>query len=144
MLGLLKGLPSANTGKPRWQMGIFSRFISPKRKATSAGGSAYPRDRQVPTRQEQRFAGIEIVPSRTTCCKAASQLSGQRFLVGTAPRLPLPNCDSQQCKCIYRRLEDRRTDVRRDTDVGIGTLRIHYPGSRRAGSPGRRANDKAR
>lgn len=144
MIGLLKSLFSADTRTPRWQMGIFSRFISPKRKASSAGGSAYSRAIQVPTRQEQRFAGIEIVPSRLKCCTAVKELSGQRFLNGKAPLLPLPDCDQPECKCIYRRLEDRRTDLRRDADVGIGTLRIHYPGSRRAGSPGRRAKDKAR
>jgi hypothetical protein len=125
-------------------MGIFSRFLSPKRAASSAGSSAYQQTNQARARQEQRFAGIEIVPARLKCCKAVQALSGQRFLVGKAPLLPLRDCDQPECKCIYRRLEDRRTDARRDADMGIGTLRIHYPGSRRADSPGRRSTDKAR
>jgi len=125
-------------------MGIFSRFLSPKRTASAAGSSAYQQAKQSGARQEQSFAGIEIVPSRLKCCKAVKELSGQRFLHGKAPLLPLPDCAQPECKCIYRRIEDRRTDLRRDVDMGIGTLRIHYPGSQRADSPGRRSTDKAR
>jgi hypothetical protein len=125
-------------------MGIFSRFVSPKRTASSAGSSATPKASNVQARQARRFAAVEIVPARGACCKAVKALSGQRFLYGKAPLVPLPDCDQSECKCSYQRLDERRTDLRRDTDLGVGTLRIHYPSSRRSGPPGRRSTDKAR
>jgi len=125
-------------------MGIFSRFISPKRTASSAGSSATPKASKVQAAQAQRFAAVEIVPARVACCNAVKALSGQRFLYGKAPLVPLPDCDQPECKCTYQRLAERRTDLRRDTDLGVGTLRIHYPSSRRSSLPGRRSTDKAR
>lgn len=52
-------------------------------------------------------------------CAAAELLRGKRFLVRSAPRLPLPECTKQdQCECKYRHLGDRRGPPRRAGDEG--------------------------
>lgn len=58
-------------------------------------------------------------------CDAAITLTGQRFLPDEAPALPVPGCDrSGECRCRYRRHDDRRSDDERrlgfDTYTGFG------------------------
>ena len=44
----------------------------------------------------------------SNACKAAREMQGRRFLSTAAPRLPLPNCDSQECSCRFVHHKDRR------------------------------------
>jgi len=41
-------------------------------------------------------------------CAAAKIMEGRRFLSGTAPRIPLPDCDVLECKCRFVHHKDRR------------------------------------
>ena len=46
-------------------------------------------------------------------CDAAKALTGRRFLVNAAPRLPLPGCDFQNCRCKFAQYPDRRSETDR-------------------------------
>lgn len=84
------------------------------------------------------FHGIAIVPG-DQACQAAKRLAGHRFLSEEAPRLPLDECHCvQDCRCVYRHFSDRRTDVRRDADMGLPHRPV--PGDKRIGA-GRRVTD---
>lgn len=85
------------------------------------------------------FHGIAIEPGNRAC-EAVRQLAGKRYLSEEAPRLPLDECQCVHgCRCVYRHFSDRRTDVRRDVDMGLPYR--HVPGDKRAGS-GRRITDR--
>ena len=59
------------------------------------------------------FHAVSIRPG-TFACKAARELEGERFLSGTAPRIPLPDCDASDCSCRFAHHDDRRrSDDRR-------------------------------
>ena len=48
-------------------------------------------------------------------CDAAKAMEGKRFLSSAAPRIPLPECDSLECKCRFVHHKDRRAgDDRRN------------------------------
>lgn len=65
------------------------------------------------------FHGIAIEPSPDGC-EAAQHLAGFRFLSEEAPRLPLDGCSCRtDCGCTYRHFQDRRTDTRRESDLGL-------------------------
>lgn len=84
------------------------------------------------------FHGISIEPG-PKACEAVRQIAGRRFLSEEAPRLPLDECPCMQdCRCVYRHYPDRRTDVRRDADMGLPYRQV--PGDKRAGA-GRRITD---
>ncbi len=84
------------------------------------------------------FHGIAIEPG-DNACEAARRLSEQRFLSEDAPILPLEACTGiDTCRCVYRHFSDRRTEVRRDADMGLPQR--HIPAEKRAGA-GRRVTD---
>lgn len=84
------------------------------------------------------FHGIAIEPG-DRACGAARELEGQRFLSDEAPRVPLDACDrASGCTCVYRHYSDRRTEVRRDADMGLPHR--HVPRDKREGV-GRRVTD---
>lgn len=84
------------------------------------------------------FHGIAIEPG-DEACSGARELVGHRFLSEEAPRLPLDECTcAAACRCVYRHFSDRRTEVRRDADMGLPHR--HIPEDKRAGA-GRRVTD---
>jgi len=89
-------------------------------------------------RVDHLFHGVEIV-APSGCCEAAMHQVGQRFLSEEAPILPLAGCDRvTRCRCKYRHYTDRRTEARRDADVGLPpAFREHERRARR----GRRVTD---
>ena len=44
----------------------------------------------------------------SSACAAAKSMEGRRFLSGTAPRIPLAECDVLECKCRFVHHKDRR------------------------------------
>jgi hypothetical protein len=48
-------------------------------------------------------------------CDAANSMTGRRFLSTAAPRLPLPDCDSLECRCTFEHFKDRRSSDRRSS-----------------------------
>ena len=84
------------------------------------------------------FHGIAVEPG-DEACEAVRRLAGRRFLSEDAPRLPLDECQCVEgCRCVYRHYSDRRTEVRRDADMGLPYR--HVPGDKRLGV-GRRITD---
>ena len=111
-------------------------------RAVSQGSGARPRA-SGQSGERQRFAGVEIRPAQAGCCKAVQRLAGRRFLPDEAPLLPLPGCDLAICSCRYKRLVNRRSEIRRDEDLGLEDLTgiSSVPGDRRSPVSGRRATD---
>jgi hypothetical protein len=80
------------------------------------------------------FHGVAVKPSDACRCKAVVEIEGKRYLSDEAPTLPLARCDSpQDCRCVYEHFNDRRTEVRRETDSGLppkerpADRRMHAP-----------------
>ena len=85
------------------------------------------------------FHGVAVRPRGKDCCKAVDALGTQRFLSEEAPLLPLSECDNPQgCRCVYEHFDERRDNLRRETDVGM-PVRLHTD-EKRAGH-GRRITD---
>lgn len=65
------------------------------------------------------FHGIAVQPG-ANACDAAQEIAGHRFLSEDAPRLPMDSCTRQpDCRCTYQHFKDRRTEVRREADLGL-------------------------
>ncbi|MEE4360528.1 MAG: hypothetical protein V2I63_03280 [Pseudomonadales bacterium] len=97
------------------------------------------KDRKAGSSLQNLFHGVEIVARGNFGCPQARQLEGRRFLSEEAPLLPLEGCSSpDRCACSYRHFSDRRTDKRRDSDLGLPDRPI--PDDRRE-SGGRRITD---
>jgi hypothetical protein len=93
--------------------------------------------------KNQSFRGVEVVPHPKARCAAVEQIVGYRILADEAPPLPLPDCDEPVCRCRFAHYRDRRTDLRRDADVGIGTVAAMLnTNDVRSDAPGRRAADR--
>lgn len=54
------------------------------------------------------YHAVSLQYSRSAC-DAAKAMTGRRFLSSAAPRLPLPECDSLECRCRFVHHDDRRT-----------------------------------
>lgn len=87
-----------------------------------------------------RFHCVSIHFSSSKACPAVERIAERRFLSMEAPRLPLDECSNiQDCRCRYQHHDDRRSQPRRDADVGLPTG-SHASGERRRGR-GRREED---
>jgi hypothetical protein len=65
------------------------------------------------------FHGVEIT-SNAPQCPAILALTSRRFLSDEAPNVPIAGCDRRMvCRCIYKHFADRRTEVRRESDIGL-------------------------
>ena len=85
------------------------------------------------------FHGIEIIPGPRPC-EAVQKLANRRMLSEEAPPLPLNSCSrADLCTCKYTHFADRRTDSRRESDIGLPS-RTYLKEEKRAGS-GRRITD---
>ena len=86
---------------------------------------------------ESLFHAVEIV-CREEACSAVKVLRESRYLSEQAPLLPVEGCNVVACKCRYKHFNDRRTDPRRESDVGLPLKAT--PHNQRAGF-GRRISD---
>lgn len=76
-----------------------------------------------------------------SCRRTAETYAGRRYLSAEAPSLPLPTCDSRNCRCRYAHHDDRRAGAdRRHRDVWSRNVALVKGGDRRS-SRGRRATD---
>lgn len=91
-------------------MGLFSRLTG-KRPGTSKKDTVTP--------PAHLHRGVEVRPKSRQCCQAVQALAGRRYRCNDAPLLPLANCDAANCRCAYQHYDDRRTDTRRDADLGL-------------------------
>ncbi len=58
--------------------------------------------------QSSKYHAVSLRYS-SSACNAAKAMTGRRFLSGAAPRLPLPECDAQECRCGFVHHNDRRS-----------------------------------
>ncbi len=75
-----------------------------------------------PTRStaHRLFHGVAIRTTSSFTCDAVTNLMGKRFLSEESPRLPLDQCTNpKECGCIYQHFDDRRADLRRESDQGL-------------------------
>lgn len=85
------------------------------------------------------FHGVAVRARDENCCTSVVELGGQRFLSEEAPLLPLGDCSNPQgCRCVYEHFDERRDNLRRESDVGM-PVRTHLQ-DKRAGM-GRRITD---
>ena len=54
------------------------------------------------------YAAVAVVCGEGACCRAEA-ISGIRFLIDEAPRLPMPSCTAETCTCRYFHFRDRRS-----------------------------------
>jgi len=88
------------------------------------------------------YRGVQVVINKNKCCAAAVAIADQRFLIEQVPKLPLAICDAAQCGCGYERFDDRRTDLRRASDVAFDMAsQLHDDDNRSSPSSGRRDDD---
>lgn len=98
-----------------WVTNLFS-----KPKAPAAKKRPTKRRKQAATPTARHPYRAVSVYSRSACCAAAKRLKNEKFLAAYAPILPLGGCTHpNQCHCRYRHYEDRRQDMRRDSDHGL-------------------------
>lgn len=75
--------------------------------------------RNAPRKREKQFYGVSVDPG-LNCCDAVKAIARDRFLQGEAPQLPLPDCDHDDCRCVMRPEDDRRTSIDRRNDAFSG------------------------
>lgn len=87
--------------------------------------------------RSNRYQAVSIAHG-SKYCAAVKALAGRRLLAGSAPSLPLPTCSlPHQCKCCFRKYDDRRDDNRRLP----GEMTRWYGGAEKRRSRGRRQVD---
>jgi hypothetical protein len=78
----------------------------------TGNGPGEPSSKGAKRSPNKRWHAVAIVPG-AGACQAAESCRGRRFLSIEAPHLPLPECNTAQCRCKYRHYEDRRGPPRR-------------------------------
>jgi hypothetical protein len=106
----------------------------------------FPRRTETQTGPSHRAHPYHSVSIHTgsSACLHAKGLRQQRFLSGEASQLPLAECTSPKCHCVYQHHPDRRSgngDRRAIGGTASGILMGHQNGERRL-SRGRRGIDK--
>ena len=77
-----------------------------RKRAESAASGSRTNVRRKGSSTEYHSVSIKLSKN---ACAAAEDLSGHRFLATTAPTLPLPECDVDDCTCRFKHHEDRRS-----------------------------------
>ena len=83
------------------------------------------------------YHAVSIKPG-LVCCQASKQFGNMRFLAHKAPRLPLPECNSPSCTCLYTHFSDRRSGRERRRVLADPTS---PDGQTRRTNRGRRSTD---
>ena len=129
-------------------MGLLARFL----------GRSEVRERsKAVVESGARYRGVQIIAGadgccRTVrerchrertdgCCREAEVAAEDRFLAHQVPRLPLDGCDRERCSCTYRLFDDRRTDLRRASDVAFDIAAELRTAPNRRNELGRRRGD---
>ena len=93
------------------------------------------------------YSALSITPG-VNACEAAQRVSGRRYLLREAPKLPLAGCDPTVCKCRFSHHDDRRgshEDRRHPSAADLTTQLYEATGesNRRKRKIGRRKTDWA-
>ncbi len=90
-----------------------------------------------------RYRGVQVIADSDDCCQAVRDIAGRRFLAEEVPPLPLEGCDTASCQCTYKLFGDRRTDLRRTSDIGYDiTSELRTSENRRLEADDRRKNGR--
>lgn len=110
------------------------------------GSTAKPAKRKKPAPAHNPYKAVALMAGESAC-ESVKAAGARRYLIGEAPRLPLPGCDPAMCTCKYRHLEDRRDfhEDRRHPSVLMADLYSTTTGepNRRERKRGRRESDWA-
>ena len=90
-----------------------------------------------------RYHAVSIVFDKYAC-PAAKELAGRRFLSTDAPALPLSNCSSMQCNCVFKHHADRRSGKDRRSPfspAGFSAATGNFEQEQRQGSDRRKDAD---
>ncbi|HUF21745.1 MAG TPA: hypothetical protein VMP00_13455 [Burkholderiales bacterium] len=71
-------------------------------------------DLSASARLKAGYHAVSIRPG-APACRVARDLEDQRFLSGSAPRIPLAGCDVSDCSCRFAHHDDRRAGDDRRT-----------------------------
>ncbi len=85
-----------------------------------------------------RYRGVQVVANAGGCCRTVEAIAGKRFLADEVPKLPLDGCDAASCRCSFELFDDRRTDLRRASDIGYDIASELRTSKNRRGGPGDR------
>jgi hypothetical protein len=89
-----------------WKTQTPQKSVSSIKKASSPNKS--PKTKSA----TQNYRCV-VIKAGLMQCKAVDKYKSKRLLTSEAPVLPVPGCDSTECKCKFVRYEDRRRDDRR-------------------------------
>jgi len=90
--------------------------------------------------EQEKYPAVIIVYDEAEACPSVKELAGQRLLSTEAPLLPLIDCTSRECTCIYRHYVDRRGGSRRFDEKSV--IKRRFGGEeKRVRQRGRRAED---
>jgi hypothetical protein len=109
-----------------------------RKRRTASTDETSPTLRQTSSISEFHAVSIKC---EMDACGHAKDLSGQRFLAGAAPRLPLPGCKASDCKCRFIHHKDRRAHKDRRSPFapgGMGTATGAYTAEQRHGKDRRK------
>ena len=85
---------------------VVTYVVLRKRKS---GNNVRPDEKQsTASNPESSFHAVSLKFS-VNACQAARDMDGRRFLSGVAPRIPLPGCDANECRCKFVHHSDRRS-----------------------------------
>ena len=116
-----------------WKARLFGLLDSPETDRSRAPKKA-PASPQKKVLRPNPYQAVAVVHG-SKCCAAVKALADQRFLARNAPSLPLAQCSlSDQCKCTFRKHDDRRHHERRLP----GEMDKWYGGTEKRGGRGRR------
>ena len=99
---------------------------------------------ETPLSSTSRYHAVSIKVSGSAC-RAAKELTGQRFLSTEAPLLPLPGCTMAECNCRFVHHKDRRSGKDRRSPfspAGFGGGTGRFEADQRAGKDRRKSDDE--
>lgn len=108
------------------------------------GKPAEPPPGAASTSATSRFHSVSIKVTGSAC-RAAKELSGQRFLSTEAPPLPLPDCTMEECNCRFVHHKDRRAGKDRRSPfspAGFGGGTGSFEADKRQGKDRRKSSDE--
>ena len=115
-------------------------FLKTRKSSDSGGEATRKRLTKEPPSAGHEFHAVAVRFDSKTACEAVEALKGERFLSNEVPSLPLPECDSADCRCRYLHFEDRR-DGDDDRRLATSALRESSGEADRRDTRGRRTSD---
>ena len=91
------------------------------RRRNEAGKAKEAAAATVAKAEDTTYHAVSIKFGKNACA-AAQAMTGQRFLAGEAPTIPLAGCDAAACECRFTHHKDRRSGKDRRSPFGAGSI----------------------